>query len=78
MINQEEKDMEEERKKYALGAIVILSPVPGERGPKGKVIGVTSWLDGTTGYVVLTFDGLSGRGYTQHQVSGDFIQPVPL
>lgn len=53
---------------FELGAIVVIDPTGGERGPKGQVIGHIRNIDGSVGYLVSCVD-FGRSGITRHHVS---------
>jgi hypothetical protein len=54
--------------KFKNGQLVILDPLGSDRGPRGKILGTTHYIDGTFGYVVSCSDFGSG-GIVRHYVS---------
>jgi len=51
---------------FTLGQIVKISPCGGDRhASRGKIIGITAYLDGSTSYTVSTTDGSNG-GTVRH------------
>jgi hypothetical protein len=44
-------------KEFHLGEIVVIDPTGRGHGPRGKIVGKITWLDGSTpGYMVTTMD----------------------
>ncbi|CAB4126166.1 hypothetical protein UFOVP68_28 [uncultured Caudovirales phage] len=61
--------------KFKNGDIVYLDPVGDRRSAdKGKVLGVTRYLDGSVGYVISVAN--LGGGVVRHHVTQDEVQPI--
>lgn len=54
--------------KFKNGDIVFLDPCGGMRGPKGKILGTTHYIDGSIGYVVSCCD-FGAQSVTRHYIS---------